>query len=198
MCERLTLNEGDALHHKKSIRNVVRLEISPEPVLLLGIGLYNGTDEEILDPNANITFDRTTTSINVWTQIQNKDKKSVDKLVSSKCIVMNTEQAKKIALRKFPNKVKHTMTVWLDEPLLLLDNLAYEIEHNVLPTDVQNHYSGWPITTLGAELWTCHGSTKSPTSVSNDIAFNFSEPLFKTGRSCLWEGQMPYLMFWRL
>ncbi len=61
MCERLTY-EGDGLHHRRSIRNVVRVEVSPEPVLLLGIGAYR-RDEELFDPDFHITFDRTPTTI---------------------------------------------------------------------------------------------------------------------------------------
>ena len=199
MCERLTY-KGDALHHKKSIRNVLRVEVSPEPVLLLGVGVYTGNEDELLDDvsGKHITFDRVTTTINIWTTSQSNDTKTAAELISSKSITMNTEQAKTLAKLKIPNKIQNTMTMWLDEPMVLLPSIAYEVEHNILATDVVNQYSGWPITTLGADLWTCHGSTTSPITVSNKITFTFSEPLFKTGRCCLWEGQIPYFRFWRL
>ena len=188
------------MHHKRNIRNILRFEISPEPVFLLGVGVYMGKEEELLDPEAIITFDKTTTNIKIWSTSQNNDdtKKNCEYLLSNKIIIVNTEQARVLARKKFETKVKHTMTVWLDEPLLLKNNVAYELEHNILPTDVQNHYSGFPITTLGADLWTCHGITKTPTSVSNEITFTFSDPMFRSGRSCLWDGQIPYFMFWKL
>ena len=197
MCERLTY-EGDALHHKRSIRNVVRIEVSPEPVLLIGIGAYTGDEEELFDPDVQITFDRTTTSINIWGCVSNDAGRESANLISSKSITMNTEEAKTLAKLKVQNKIANAMTIWLDEPVTLLNNVAYEVEHYVIPTDVVYHYSGWPITTLGADLWTCYGSTKSPIVKSNQIIFNFSEPLSKPGRSCVMEGQIPYLMFWRL
>ena len=65
MCERLTY-EGTGLHHKRSIKNVLRFELAPDPIILLGVGVYNGEEEELLDPDAIITFDRCTTSIKIW------------------------------------------------------------------------------------------------------------------------------------
>ena len=168
MCERLTF-EGTGLHHKRNIRNVLRLEVSPDPIILLGLGVYNGEEEELLDPEAIITFDRTTTSIKIWNITPSNDpkKENFTELLSSKTLVMNTEEAIKVAKKKFPNKVKHTMTVWFEEPVILERNVGYEIEHNILPTDVENHFSGYPITTLGADLWTCSGTTiKIPSSPS--------------------------------
>ena len=72
ICKRLDY-AGDALHHKRNIRNVLRLKISPEPVLLLGVGVYNGNEEELFDPEAIITFDRTTTSIKIWSTSHSDD-----------------------------------------------------------------------------------------------------------------------------
>ena len=162
--------------------------------------MYNGKEEELLDPEAMITFDKTTTTIKIWSTLRYEDNttNTFDKLLSDQIHIVNTEQARTLARKKFANKVKNTMTVWLDEPIMLNNNVSYEIEHNIFPTDVQNQYSGWPITVLGSELWTCYGTTKSPSSVSNEITFTFSDPVFKSGRSCLWEGQMPYFMFWKL
>ena len=179
---------------------MLRVEVSPEPIMLLGVGVYNGEEEELLDPEAIITFDRVTTSIKIWSITPSNDPKKEysTELLSSKTLVMNTEEAIKLVKIKFPNKIKHTMTVWFDEPVILENNIGYEIEHNILPTDVQNHFSGYPITTLGADLWTCYGSTKTPTLIANNIQFSFSDTFAITGRSCLWEGQIPYLMFWKL
>ena len=197
MCERLAY-EGDALHHKRSIRNVVRVEVSPEPILLIGVGLYTGNEEELFDPDAHITFDRTTTTVNIWCSVSNDKGREVASLVASKSITMNTEEAKIIAKQKVQNKIPNAQTQWLDEPVLLMNNRPYEVEHPVLPTDVVNHYSGWPVTNLGADLWTCYGSTNSPIVKSDKTMFTFSEPLLKPGRSCVMEGQIPYLIFWRL
>ena len=48
--------------------------------------------------------------------------------------------------------IPHTMTVFLDKPLLIEANQDYDIEHNLIPTDVTNHFSGAPITLMGADL----------------------------------------------
>ena len=199
MCERLSY-EGTGLYHKRSIKNVLRFKIAPDPIILLGVGVYNGEEEELLDPNAIITFDRCTTSIKIWliTPSDNPKKEYSTTLLSCKTLTMNTEEGRKLVKTKIQNKVKHTMNVWLDAPVILEKNVGYEIEHNILPTDVQNHFSGYPITTLGADLWTCHGSTKTSLVTSCGTQFTFSDPLGITGRSCLWEGQIPYLRFWKL
>ena len=199
MCERLSY-EGTGLHHKRSIKNVLRFEIASDPIILLGVGVYNGEEEELLDPDAIITFDRCTTSIKIWltTPSNNPNKEYSATLLSHKTLTMNTEEGRKLVKKKIPNKVKHTMNVWLDDPVLLEKNVVYEIEHNILPTDVQNHFSGYPITTLGADLWTCHGSIKTSIVTSYETQFAFSDPLGIAGRSCLWEGQIPYLRFWKL
>ena len=109
MCERLTY-EGDALHHKRSIRNVVRVEVSPEPVLLIGVGLYTGNEEELFDPDAHITFDRTTTTVNIWCCVPNDIGKELANLVATKSITMNTEEAKIIAKQKVQNKIPTAQT----------------------------------------------------------------------------------------
>ena len=196
MCERLTY-EGDGLHHRRSIRNVVRVEVSPEPVLLLGIGAYR-RDEELFDPDIHITFDRTTTTINIWRCVSKNTEKESANLVTSKTLTISAEEAKKLAKQKVQNNIPNALTIWLDEPVLLINNMSYELEHHVVPTDVVNHYSGWPVTNLGADLWTCYGSTNSPIVKSDKTIFTFSEPLLKSGRSCVMEGQIPYLIFWRL
>ena len=71
------------------------------------------------------------------------------------------------------------------------------------PTDVRNHFSGWPVTVIGADLWTCSG--KAPDgklSVEADgVLFTFAEsrlPAVGGARSCLEEGQLPHLWFWKL
>ena len=53
--------------------------------------------------------------------------------------------------------IPHTMTIFLDKPFLIETGQDYDIEHNLIPTDVTNHFSGAPITLQGADLWTCYG-----------------------------------------
>ena len=196
MCERLAY-DGDALHHKRSIRNVLGLQILPDSILLLGIGVYIGNEEELFDPDARITFDRTTDTVNIY-EVDKDTEKPI--LISSKSVTMNTEEAKILVKKKKQNRLTNTMTIWLDdEAVILHKNATYEFEHNITPTDVVNHYSGWPITTLGADLWTCYGIAKSFMVESHGTNFMFQEPFgLKSGRSCLAEGQIPYFIFWKL
>ena len=77
-------------------------------------------------------------------------------------MIISAEEAKKLAKQKFQNNIPNAMTIWLDEPVLMLNNIPYEVEHHLVPTDVVNHCTGWPLTTMGADLWTCYGSTKTP------------------------------------
>ena len=54
--------------------------------------------------------------------------------------------------------IPHTMTIVLDKPFLIEEGQEYDIAHNLIPTDVTNHFSGAPFTLMGADLWTCHGT----------------------------------------
>ena len=74
-----------------------------------------------------------------------------------KVLIMNTEQTKTEARR--PGRVVHTMIVWFERPPFVERNEAVEVEHNLMPTDVTNHFSGAPITLLGADVWTCFGDS---------------------------------------
>ena len=101
-----------------------------------------------------------------------------------------------------PGHIPHTETVWLkDQRCVLVPGENYELEHNLRPTDVINHFSGWPVTVTGAELWTCCGSGgEDRVTTPGGTAFFFSQSTLTGGRSrcCLREGQMPYLRFWKL
>ena len=181
---RLTLKENDLLHHKRNIWNTLCIEPQGN-FLLLGFGVYTGRDDELFDKDANIVFDRCTTTINIL--------RSNGEILSTQTIIVDTEMAKKIARKSI---FKNCMSVFLDVPLLLKKGEKYDIEHNLLPTDVSNHFSGYPITKLGADLWTCYGLKKE--------IFDFGFMKFSSvedrrrGRCSLEIGQMPYIVYWPL
>ena len=106
---------------------------------------------------------------------------------------MDTELARQHANSK--NYIeRHTMSVFLDEPLLMEKGQTYDLEHNLRPTDVTNHFSGFPFTLMGADLWTCYG-----TKLENQSVFQFSSVGDRRrGRCCLEQGQIPYLLLWPL
>ena len=58
---------------------------------------------------------------------------------------------------KSPHHVPHTRPLRLPEPVRLESSVRYDLEVVFFPSDVTNHYSGYPITLCGAEIWTCHG-----------------------------------------
>ncbi len=156
-------------------------------VLLVGVGIYGGHTEDLFDEDAHITFDRTTTTVNVW----NED----NHLVGSDTCIMSTDETKKLALLA---RVMHCFTVSFDTPCLLEGDKMYDLEHNLLPTDVTNHYSGAPITNLGADLWTCWG-TAIDASELKATRFQFSSCKDRRrGRCSLSEGQIPYVFYWPL
>ena len=88
---------------------------------------------------------------------------------------------------------EHTMSVLLKQPLILKKGQKYDLEHNEMPTDVTNHFSGFPITHLGADLWSCYGLRKE--------LFDFGFMKFSSvedrrrGRCCLEQGQFPYFIY---
>jgi len=40
------------------------------------------------------------------------------------------------------DRISHTQTIWFPRPLHLVPERFYDIDHNVQPTDVKNHFSG--------------------------------------------------------
>ena len=56
-----------------------------------------------------------------------------------------------------PHHIPHTAPLKLPQPVRLERNAHYDLEVVFYPSDVTNHYSGYPITLTGAEIWTCHG-----------------------------------------
>ena len=118
------------------------------------------------------------------------------KLLLKVQIRTNNHIIKKNALKAM---FKHTFTVFFEKPLILRNGGKYDVEHNLLPTDVTNHYSGFPITQLGADLWTCYGSNENNTLESEFGFMKFSSVGDRRrGRCCLEQGQLPYLMYWPL
>ena len=64
--------------------------------------------------------------------------------------------------------IPHTMTIFLDKPFPIESGQDYDIEHNLIPTDVTNHFSGAPITLQGADLWTCYGRRSDENCEGNE------------------------------
>ena len=197
VCERLRLDSAGSAHldHRRGIRNRVSVAVSA-PVLLLGAGVYTERDEIIADERANVTFDRTTDTVSIYT-------------AEGKCAFEVERTSTTADLRKAigdSGHIPHTMTVWAatgNQYCVLRPGESYEVEHNLRPTDVINHFSGWPVTVTGAEVWTCSGSGGEDRVTSHGVTFSFSEssgPSRGGGRSrcCLREGQIPYLRFWKL
>lgn len=90
--------------------------------------------------------------------------------------------------------IPHTMTIILDQPLLIEAGQDYDIEHNLIPTDVTNHFSGAPFTLFGADLWTCKGKRCEK---DKEGFFDFkSVNERRRGRCSLEEGQFPYFLYW--
>ena len=184
MIERLEL-AGHALHHKRNIKNVLSLRATVKPFLLCGVGVYSGIDEDVLDPDAVITFDKTTTSVSVWRD---------GKLVAEQTITMDTNQARKYINVRKSKLPKHTVEVHFPRPVILELNQVFEVAHSLSPTDVKNHFSGWPVTICGADLWTCYGQLKA----NHHRGLVFAKASEIQGRSCLNEGQLPYFFVWEL
>ncbi|XP_059091697.1 uncharacterized protein LOC131887181 isoform X1 [Tigriopus californicus] len=187
LLERLQFVDN-GLFHKRNICNTLSLRVTPKSVILIGVGVYGGTDEELLDESLNITFDRTTTTVNVF-------EKATGNLVANQKSIWSTKNARRYARSQKP--MPNTYPVFFGTPCLLTKGQAYLVEQSIQPTDVQNHFSGWPVTILGAEIWTCHGDQGSQLiETVHQVQFEFMES--ERGRSCHSEGQMPYLLWWIL
>ena len=122
---------GDGLHHKRNIRNTLGIRqtaTSPcqhqSALVLTGVGLFTGNDEDILDLEANVTFDRTTATISCW------DSESSDP-ISETSLTMTTDQARKAVKSRPPEYPAHTMALYLKKPIVLEPGISYEIEHNL-------------------------------------------------------------------
>ncbi len=157
-------------------------------LIMTGVGVFLGDFQELLDQDATIVFDRTTTTINIWHA-------KTQKQISTQTLIMDTNQARRHALKN-QVVVPNSMSVFLDRPLILGQGEMYDIEHNLLPTDVTNHFSGYPITLMGADLWTCYGQAifDDQDKLQPMIFSRVGER--RRGRCSFLEGQLPYFLFW--
>ena len=189
VCERLRLGAVAAnLDHRRGIKNRVRVAVSA-PVLFIGAGVYTGEDER----DHHVTFDRTTHTVSIYTA-EGKRVAEIEHTTTTSDLRKAVGDA---------GHIPHTITLWAgDQCCVLRPGENYELEHNLRPTDVINHFSGWPVTVTGAEVWTCSGSGGEDRVTSHDVTFFFSESSSSRGggrsRCCLREGQIPYLRFWKL
>ena len=154
--------------------------------VITAFGVYTGHTTDLLDEDATIVFDRTTTTINVWNESGS--------LISTQTLIQNTQDARSFALS---NDVitPHTMTVFMEKPFTVEAEEKYDVEHNLVPTDVTNHYSGAPITLMGADLWTCYGSSAAENGKLGIFQF-FTVGERRRGRCCLYQGQIPFILYW--
>jgi hypothetical protein len=190
-CHRLTIAFGGgesclSLDHRKGIKNRLSVAVS-RSILLLGVGVYTGRDEEIADESLSVTFDRTTNSVDVHQEC--------GEVVAHAEATATTADARRMLSEV--GHIPNTCTVWLGDVCVLEANERYDVEHNLWPTDVRNHFSGWPITVIGAEVWTCYGKGGGPEVITNGVRFTFGQST-KGRRCCFEEGQMPFFWFWKM
>ncbi|XP_023320130.1 uncharacterized protein LOC111695150 [Eurytemora carolleeae] len=162
----------------------MRMSVNRE-ILLYGVYLYTANDKDILDESIESTFDRTTTLIRIF--------KNEETLLAQEDVCTG-EQAR--AEVRSPNHRPHLRYHRFNQPVRIYRDSWYDIEHSLFPTDVLNHYSGWPITRCGAELWTCYGQNGKELSQVENITFRFCRKNQRSGRDCTIEGQIPILVFW--
>jgi hypothetical protein len=160
--------------------------------VLTGVGVYTGNDEDVMDQEAIITFDRTTTTVSVWNVDDSRD--VTPEAVAEAVVTVDTAQARRAVAGRPGHLPPHTAAVHFARPVVLDRETTYEVEHNIQPTDVKNFFSGWPITRLGADLWTCYGR-KSAQGSSDCL--EFLPAVFRQGRCCHGEGQLRYFLVWK-
>ena len=162
-------------------------------MIIIGFGVYTGHDKDIMDLDLTVVFDRTTTTINIW-KVQGS---AAGSLVASQSVIITTAMARAKILQKDENHVlDHTRTIFLSNPFCLSEAEKIDVEHNLIPTDVTNHFSGQPFTLMGADLWTCYGIPAATDDAKANF-FSFSSVgSRRRGRCSLHEGQLPYILFW--
>ncbi len=177
---------ADFEDHRRRTRNTLSVATNVS-VALISVGVYTGKDEDLFNDSLEITFDRATTCVSIWDE---------NALLATAEVTMTTEEAK-VAAKEPGRSLEDTHEMFFKRPIVLVAGRMYDIEHTVHPTDVVNHYSGWPITQLGAELWTCYGVASASVMASGGVTFTFADSS-RGGRSCLWQGQLPFVRFWTL
>ena len=180
------------MHHRRSIWNNISIDVKAG-MIIIGFGVYTGHDKDIIDLDLTVVFDRTTTTINIW-KVQGS---AAGSLVASQSVIITTAMARAKILQKDENHVlDHTRTIFLSNPLCLSEAEKIDVEHNLIPTDVTNHFSGQPFTLMGADLWTCYGIPAATDDAKANF-FSFSSVgSRRRGRCSLHEGQLPYILFW--
>ena len=180
------------MHHRRSIWNNISIDVKAG-MIIIGFGVYTGHDKDIMDLDLTVVFDRTTTTINIW-KVQGS---AAGSLVASQSVIITTAMARAKILQKDENHVlDHTRTIFLSNPFCLSEAEKIDVEHNLIPTDVTNHFSGQPFTLMGADLWTCYGIPAATDDAKANF-FSFSSVgSRRSGRCSLHEGQLPYILFW--
>ena len=109
-----------------------------------------------------MVFERVTSVLTVF-----REKETVGGVVSVWCrdmsradhyfqsVVTTIEESRREV--RSPGHLPHTQPLRLELPVRLERSVWYELEVVFFPSDVTNHYSGYPVTTCGAEVWTCWG-----------------------------------------
>ena len=190
MHHRLRYREQDSLHHRRSIWNNISIDVKAG-MILLGFGVYTGHDKDIMDLDQIVVFDRTTTTINIWNVQQSSNQAA--RLIACQSEIITTKMARAKILQKGDQVWEHSRSIFLSKPLCLSQGEKIDVEHNLVPTDVTNHFSGQPFTLMGADLWTCYGVHTD--AKSNFFSFS-SVGSRRRGRCSLYEGQLPYILFW--
>ena len=180
------------MHHRRSIWNNISIDVKAG-MIIIGFGVYTGHDKDIMDLDLTVVFDRTTTTINIW-KVQGS---AAGSLAASQSVIITTAMARAKILQKDENHVlDHTRTIFLSNPFCLSEAEKIDVEHNLIPTDVTNHFSGQPFTLMGADLWTCYGIPAATDDAKANF-FSFSSVgSRRRGRCSLHEGQLPYILFW--
>lgn len=112
----------NGLFHKRNIRNTLSIRVIPKSILLTGVGVYGGTDEELLDESLNITFDRTTTVVKVF-------ERATGSILIDQTSIWNTEQARDYARSQKP--MPNTYPVFFGKPCQLVEGQIYDVEHSI-------------------------------------------------------------------
>ena len=180
------------MHHRRSIWNNISIDVKAG-MIIIGFGVYTGHDKDIIDFDLTVVFYRTTTTINIW-KVQGS---AAGSLAASQSVIITTAMARAKILQKDENHVlDHTRTIFLSNPFCLSEAEKIDVEHNLIPTDVTNHFSGQPFTLMGADLWTCYGIPAATDDAKANF-FSFSSVgSRRRGRCSLHEGQLPYILFW--
>jgi len=153
------------------------------PTYFHGILVFTGEDKDILDLSVPVVFERVTSKLTL---------NLGEHLITQQTSITTIQEARKNVKEK--GHIKNIDSLLLEAPVYLQRDSWYDLELNIFPTDVTNHYSGYPITTCGAEIWTVFGENGESEYQCCGTIFRFQESA-KSGRSCFLEGQIPGILF---